>query len=584
MKKTSKILRAHRIIGGCLLAAVLSMWGCAAETPPPPISVFFPSGNSQTIQQAQSFTINASVKNDSSGKGVTWSFVGPGSLKNQTTGSVEYDAPPSVESVVIATVTATSAADPNQSAPFTVTITYPPVMLTQVSSDTFANGTGQHATEVEPDTFAFGSTITSTFQVSRINGAGAMDIGFATSTDGGATWTNGLLPGITIFQGGSSFNAASDPSVAYDAAHGQWIITSLAIQNDSSGNPLQEQDVVSRSADGLHWGNPVAVNPVASYDKDWIICDDSSSSPFYGHCYIQWSDGSGLMTTSTSIDGGLTWQAPLHTADNIAATGAQPLVQSNGTVIAPILKAGVTDMLAFHSSDGGASWSATTEISPITDHAVAGNLRGGFPSAEMDALGTVYVVWQDCRFRAGCSSNDLVMSTSSDGANWTSPARVPIDPVSSTVDHFLPGLAVDRTTSGGTAHLTLLFYYYPVSACGTVCDLYVGFVSSNDGGQTWSAPVPLAGPMKTSWLPVTPGAVMVGDYFSTSYVNGSAFGVFAVAKASSGSAFDQAMYTTAQPMIAPSAPRFSSKGERPVPNAKSDHPPKNPRPPTRADY
>src|SRR5262249_12377697 len=229
----------------------------------------------------------------------------------------------------------------------------------------------------------------------------------------------------------------------------------------------------------------------------------------------------------------------------------------------------------------GASWTASTEISPITDHGVAGNLRSGqVPSAEIDAAGNVYVVWADCRFRSNCSSNDLVLSTSSDGVNWTPPARIPIDPVASTVDHFIPGLAVDKTTSGSTAHLTLIYYYYPVSNCGTVCDLYVGFVASEDGGQTWSAPVPLAGPMRTDWLAQTGGEVapgrFVGDYISGSYANGNAFAVFAVAKANSGSVFDEAMYTSAQPML-PSATslRFSSAGEMPVPNAKSDHEPRD---------
>ena len=37
------------------------------------------------------------------------------------------------------------------------------VPLTRVSRDTFTNPTSQHQTEVEPDTFSFGSTIISTF-------------------------------------------------------------------------------------------------------------------------------------------------------------------------------------------------------------------------------------------------------------------------------------------------------------------------------------------------------------------------------------------------------------------------------------
>src|SRR3954451_20886454 len=41
------------------------------------------------------------------------------------------------------------------------------VALTRVSSDPFANTTSQHATEVEPDTFAFGATVVGAFQVGR---------------------------------------------------------------------------------------------------------------------------------------------------------------------------------------------------------------------------------------------------------------------------------------------------------------------------------------------------------------------------------------------------------------------------------
>ena len=73
------------------------------------------------------------------------------------------------------------------------------------------------------------------------------------------------------------------------------------------------------------------------------------------------------------------------------------------------------------------------------------------PSAEIDAAGKVYVTWMDCRFRSGCTSNDIVMSTSSDGINWSGPARIPIDPVTSTVDHLIPGIGVDHATSGSSA-------------------------------------------------------------------------------------------------------------------------------------
>ena len=172
-------------------------------------------------------------------------------------------------------------------------------------------------------------------------------------------------------------------------------------------------------------------------------------------------------------------------------------------------------------------------MSNVIDHGVAGNLRTSpLPSAEVDAEGKVYVVWQDCRFRSGCGSNDIVMSTSTDGMAWTAPVRIPIDVVTSGTDHFIPGIAVDRSTSGSTARLALTYYYYPVAACNTsTCDLTVGFVSSTDGGTTWTQPRTVAGPFKLAWIAQTDQGPMVGDYISTSFAGGPlAFGVFAIAK------------------------------------------------------
>src|SRR5207302_9421896 len=67
----------------------------------------------------------------------------------------------------------------------------------QLSSDPYTNPKSQHRTEVEPDTFAFGSTIISAFQVGRFFNGGASNIGFTTSHNGGRSWVNGFLPGTT---------------------------------------------------------------------------------------------------------------------------------------------------------------------------------------------------------------------------------------------------------------------------------------------------------------------------------------------------------------------------------------------------
>lgn len=437
--------------------------------------------------------------------------------------------------------------------------------LVKVSTDTFSNNTSQHATEVEPDTFAFGSTLVSTFQVGRIASGGSSDIGFATSTDGGNTWNNGFLPGITTFYQGGTFPSASDPSVAYDAAHGVWIIVSLGV---ASVNAV----LVSSSPDGINWSNPVTVDNRSSFaDKEWIACDSTASSAFYGHCYVEWDDfGIGeVIKMSTSTDGGLTWSAPKSPA-NAFGSGGQPVVQPSGTVVVPYEGSGIQ---AFTSTNGGTSWNSAVNVASISEHGVHGGMRtGSLPSAEVDGAGKVYVVWQDCRFRSGCSANDIVMSTSTNGTSWSAVTRIPIDATTSTVDHFIPGIAADPPTSGSTAHLGLTYYFFPVSNCTTAtCSLTVGFISSQDGGATWNRPKKLGGPMRVSWLPSTTSGRMVGDYISTSYVNGKAFSVFAIAKPKVGSIFDEGMYTTVTGLGAERAGNLSSAGDKPVPHATSDY-------------
>ncbi|MEU2775260.1 hypothetical protein ABZ646_20535 [Streptomyces sp. NPDC007162] len=258
---------------------------------------------------------------------------------------------------------------------------------------------------------------------------------------------------------------------------------------------------------------------------------------------------------TTSSDGGLTWGTSKNTGNNATGLGGQPVVQPNGTVVVPIANASETAIRAFTSTNGGSSWTSATTVATVSSFTVGGSLRSGpLPSAEIDSAGKVYVVWQDCRFRASggsCTSNDIVMATTTNGTAWSSVTRIPIDATTSTVDHFIPGLAVDPSTSGSTAHLALTYYYHPVANCtASTCQLDVGYVSSTDGGSTWTTPTQLAGPMSHSWLASTTQGTMVGDYISTSFSGGTAHPVFAVASAATGSSFNEAMYTPAAGLTA----------------------------------
>jgi hypothetical protein len=190
------------------------------------------------------------------------------------------------------------------------------------------------------------------------------------------------------------------------------------------------------------------------------------------------------------------------------------------------------------------------KVAGVRSHAVAGALRTSpLPSAEVAGDGTVYVAWQDCRFRTRCASNDIVFSKSADGTSWSDPARIPIDDVTSSADHFIPGLAVDPSTSGATTHLALTYYFYPQAACGGSCRLQVGYTSSPDAGAHWAAPTQLAGPMALSQIAQTSQGPMVGDYISTSFSGGRAVSVIAVGlQQPTATSFDEAMYAPTTPL------------------------------------
>jgi hypothetical protein len=100
--------------------------GCGSSSSPPnspAISVSVAPSSPQGIDQAQTVNITATVTNDTSSQGVTWSLIGPGSLSSSAGPSVTYSSPTaSLTAPQQVTVTATSAADPTKSASLPITV------------------------------------------------------------------------------------------------------------------------------------------------------------------------------------------------------------------------------------------------------------------------------------------------------------------------------------------------------------------------------------------------------------------------------------------------------------------------------
>jgi BNR repeat-like domain len=409
------------------------------------------------------------------------------------------------------------------------------VVSHRISTDPYTDGGGIHATEAEPDSFAWGSTVVATFQVARFSSGGARNIGFAVSGDAGRHWRNGLLPRLTASSHlRGPFSRASDPTVAYDSLHRVWLIATLGFSDNESAL------LVSRSADGLHWSAPSVAgrkqsgNTGVMFDKEWIACDNGASSPFRGRCYLSYSDiERSRLATQTSTDGGRTWSQPVASPDDAGHRGIlgafapapQPVALPNGTVVVPLYD---NEIAVVRSTDGGPSFSAETAIAP-SRFSTSAVRAAPFPSVEVGADGSVMMAWPDCSARPNCSGNDLLFSKSTDGLTWRPPTTLPLG----AGDHIITGLAADPVRPGRVA----VAYYTESRGM-----LDVRLVRSLDGGATWSRPLLLSPERMPFGRIAFSNGVMVGDYISTSFAGGRAVAVFTLAQSELRGRLRQATY------------------------------------------
>jgi RTX calcium-binding nonapeptide repeat (4 copies) len=402
----------------------------------------------------------------------------------------------------------------------------------RLSRDPYTNPESQHESEVEPDSFTFGRTTVATYQVGRRFDGAATNIGYAVTNDDARTWTSGLLPGLTIASVPSGPNArASDPVVAYDAAHRVWMISTLALDVGTT------RLAINRSADGSRWDSAlVAAEEVAAegiaFDKNWITCDNSATSPFYGRCYLLYthsSDEDMLAVTSTT-DGGLTWSSPTNLGVR-PAVGVFPVVRPTGELVAVYLwEARPFVIAASRSTDGGASFAPPVQIAGVdTSSCSTRGLRAfSLPSADVAADGRVWATWHDCRL-ADVRTNDIFVSSSADGSAWTAAT-----PITAGRDGLLPAIGIDA----GSGRIAIA--YLRNRSAGVDAELV-----ESQGGTRWSSPKRLsAQSMPLTWMPDTTSGRMLGDYISVHYASGRPLVVWVLASEPVGSSLRQAVYAT----------------------------------------
>ena len=405
-----------------------------------------------------------------------------------------------------------------------------------ISRDASRSTDAQHETQVEPSALAAGSTVVAAFQSGRRHTGGAVRIGFSTSRDAGRTWTTGYLPALTTdSRPAGPATLASDPVVAFDAAHGVWLVSTLAV------SASRTELYISRSTDGVNWRAPVVAAAFAgselAFDKNWAACDNWPSSPHRGRCYLAYTDHTARqpgLAVQHSDDGGVTWSSEQVLFRAAEAVGVLPLPRPDGSLVITFLGDDVVQSV--RSADGGVSFEPPVTIAQYAQRPVATLRTFPLPTADVDSSGRIYVAWQDCRFRSGCPANDIVLSTSADGITWTRPVRATRDGGTD----FVPALAVERSSG----KLALVYH----RCTGFPCKIDVLVSTASGAGAPWSTPRRLAAQqMRPDWLPTTVSGRMLGDYIAATWSAGGAVAVFALASPPRGGKLREAIAATRVP-------------------------------------
>jgi hypothetical protein len=337
------------------------------------------------------------------------------------------------------------------------------------SGRAFINSETEPWVDVNP---ANGLNLVGFFQEDRWSTGGARNVTFATSTDGGQTWTNIPAPGLTKHYGGP-YERATDPWVEF-GPNNRVYATDLAFDDTSPASGI----FVHVSTDGGQtWSAPIALKTEDDFaffnDRNSLAVDDFPGSPFYGSVYVGWdrlaSKGPGYAYTGDGLvaysrDGlHYTTATAAPTGNNEQTLTNLPVVEPDGTVVLvgtyyqnQSFNKNGGKFFVTRSSNGGVSWDPVHfpfDQKPVGIPGIRGG--DGVPNASVDrASGKLYAVWQDSRFSGGKRDDILLTSSPDAGRTWSAPVKVNDTPRGAQ-GAFTPTVKVDSNGRVGVLYYDL---------------------------------------------------------------------------------------------------------------------------------
>jgi hypothetical protein len=270
------------------------------------------------------------------------------------------------------------------------------------------------------------------FAATAITGVypGGYTTGFYRTTNGGSTWsgTNAIknMSGEIIPTGG-------DPQIVA-TADGKFVICYLA------GMPFKV-GVSYSTNNGANWTPTYMVPGIDTADKCVMAMDDYPQSPYYGRCYIAYSERGGTYI-SYSTNSGETWSGAkrICPTNRYNRVGACIATGPSGEVYVswPYNQSSVEYIGFARSTNGGIKWDSTdfaiTTKSTSPGFRVTLNLvkLNGLPVISVDKSGgqrhgTVYASFIE-RKTTGSPSLDtcdiVLMSSTDKGSTWGNKVRV----------------------------------------------------------------------------------------------------------------------------------------------------------------
>jgi len=293
--------------------------------------------------------------------------------------------------------------------------------------------------------------------------------GFAASSDGGQTWKNGFIP-----PSAGASETFGDPSVGVDR-HGVFYFANLAA--DSVHGTIQ----VNRSVDGGNtWSDGVVVQEDDGSDKEWLAVGPDPANKNRDNVYVTWTsfqnDGSCQLRFGRSTDGAVTWSArtiyapaadpdPTH-PQNCLTFSNHVVDQITGTLYVPFLHFSNADqdfIQMMISDDAGQTFRfATFNVAGAPDPTVMPVTQ---PGELTECGGTNLRLTIHDALNAGPGLFGL--------PRYVNASRMILQPALAARNGTLY-LAWSNSTS---------------QSFGAVPNSNILFVSSNDGGQTWSVPI-----------------------------------------------------------------------------------------------